>query len=147
MSFIKQKDFIVGIVIAILLFLLYLSTLELADEVRLFPLIIIGIASVNVGWMILKSIVSKKEKESSKFFNSYFFIIVSALFLYYFSLTIIGFYVSSVIFIFLLFIYLNPAKNVFAYMKGLTFSVVFGASLYMLFHVSLNLVTPTGLLF
>ncbi|MCM3716640.1 tripartite tricarboxylate transporter TctB family protein [Alkalihalobacillus oceani] len=140
------RDFLTAVVLSICLLILFGSTQELPKEVKMFPLAIMIIMTINIILLFVKSLTGDREKGEAVF-HSQFIVIGLSLFVYYYALTSIGFYVASGLYALILYMYLRGKWNWLELGKGLCLSCILVGSLYIVFKVSLNLVTPKGILF
>lgn len=150
MSVIKNNDFLMGLFLIIASIVLYINTLELSSDAQLFPNIIILIIFVNAFVMIIKSIKASKTQPKTtgqrKTVNQHVLLMIGSLFIYYFLISIIGFYASSFLFALSSYLLMNKSIAINSIMKGGIFGISFIVVVYILFHVLLKLSTPSGIL-
>ncbi|MBT2642508.1 tripartite tricarboxylate transporter TctB family protein [Bacillus sp. ISL-41] len=150
----RKKDLIVSIIVLAISALFYVNTKTLTSPADIFPKVVIFIFALLGVILLLKVIFYKNYEDSAKSENVEVisnpkkrWISITALILYTILIPIIGFYVTSAIFLTLISVYLRDEKQgLFGYLKPLLLSCLVMAILYGTFNVFLRVPVPAGIL-
>ncbi|MBS8263707.1 tripartite tricarboxylate transporter TctB family protein [Mesobacillus boroniphilus] len=150
----RKKDLIVSIIVLAISALFYVNTKTLTSPADIFPKVVIFIFSLLGVILLLKVIFYKNYEDIDKSENAEAisnpkrrWISITALILYTILIPIIGFYVTSAIFLTLISVYLRDEKQgLFGYLKPLLLSCLVMVILYGTFNVFLRVPVPAGIL-
>ncbi len=149
----KYSELILGIIIFSLGLFYFLLTNKIPAKDRIdsrfLPyllsgfLFVLSAIQISRGWEFIKSGKVKKDKEESDYLT--FIKTLSLIILYIGFLNILGFIISTVIFLFLEFIVLTPSRIKKNYILFFFISLVTSFMVYFLFRYGLNLILPRGI--
>jgi putative tricarboxylic transport membrane protein len=150
----RKQDIIVSVIVLGISILFYINTKPLTPPADIFPKVVILTFAVLGIILLLKSIFYKKygeerTEEDSKEINNpkRRWISIVSLIVYTILIPIVGFYVTSALFVTLISIYLRGEKQgVLGYIRPLLISCLVMAVLYGAFDVFLKVPVPGGIL-
>jgi putative tricarboxylic transport membrane protein len=151
----RGRDLVVSIIVLAISILFYFNTKTLAAPADIFPKVVIGFFFGLGTLLLLKTIFFKKygketedEKESEEAVDQKRrWVSIVCLLAYIIIFPIVGFYVTSAIFLTLISVYLRGEKQGFiGYLKPFMISCIVMVILYGTFNVFLKVPIPTGLL-
>jgi uncharacterized membrane protein len=152
----RLQDLIVSMIVLVISLIMYLNTKALTPPSDIFPKLVIGITAVLGIFLLGKSLFTKgfyeKQAEESddeqKGKKGRIWIGIGALILYVVILPLLGFFITSALFIILVSSYLmgkaNPVRAGFA---PVIVSVAILGVIYTVFYYFLHVPVPRGILF
>jgi hypothetical protein len=149
LPFYKSNNFIIGSVF--LAFSVY-TLLEIQKiknpegrYIPIFAAILICLASIS---LISKTLIQTSENTSSKlFYNSKEIIMIASLLLFFFSMSTIGFYTTSFLYLIPMYLYVKKDLSKRSVMQSVIFSSILVIILYAGLGLSLRIIFPSGILF
>lgn len=157
MVFERVKDIIVSVLIFAVSVLFYINTKDLVPPADIFPKVVILVFSILGFFLLIKAVFMKKAyeegdkqdlEEEEKVNEKRKWISIAGIVLYIVLMPIVGFYLTSGLFLLLLSMFLIGEKP---NLKGSVIPVVVSASvmciLYLTFSVFLRVPVPSGALF
>ncbi|GGC83630.1 membrane protein [Thalassobacillus devorans] len=150
----RVKDILVALIILGVSFLFYINTKTITPPADIFPKVVIIIFSGLGTLLLLKAIFYKKhgqeeesgEEDPEKINAKRRWISITSIIAYIFLVPLLGFFVTSAIFLTGISIYLNDEKfSIKSLVKPLAISVVIMVVLYGTFSVFLKVPIPSGM--
>lgn len=138
----KQDNILGAVLLAICGIYFYLAK-QLPPKIVLYPMVIASILAVLTGIMLIKNLLSKSSKEDKSIFEDFqakqFFFILTSCLLYIFVIKILGFYVSTFIYLMICLMGLR-VKVLPAALTSIGFCIV----VYGVFTLFLRVPLPKG---
>lgn len=135
---------VIGSVFLIFALVTYSQTVKLSYQVAIFPKTAIAVIALMGILAIIKSFRKKGTASGKSIFSKEIAVTGVALLAAYGLMAVLGFYTTSVLFIFFMFLYTERDWQPRAFLKSGIFSLVTTGVLYFLFSILMNLVTPEG---
>ncbi|MBM7554459.1 tripartite tricarboxylate transporter TctB family protein [Thalassobacillus pellis] len=148
----RVQDIVVSIIVLAISFLFYINTKTLTPPADIFPKVVIGIFSILGVILLVKAIFYRKygeeadEETPEKVDMKRRWFSITGLLAYIFLVPILGFYVTSGIYLVLVSISLNDEKiSVKSLVKPITIASLVMLALYGTFTVFLRVPVPGGI--
>jgi len=135
----------IGIILLFFSTVVYRQTNPLPYQVAIFPKVCLAIIGLMGIIAILQSILANHRGAEKSIFRKEVAIATLALFFCHVLMSYIGFYVTTSIFIFFMFLYTEKSWNVKFFLKGGIFSIIATVILYAMFSWLMHLMPPEGL--
>ncbi|WP_408011143.1 tripartite tricarboxylate transporter TctB family protein [Pseudalkalibacillus sp. A8] len=151
----RVKDIVVSIIVLAISLLFYINTKELTPPADTFPIVVISTFALLGGLLLLKALFykkyeypsSKNDEEKDNINPKRRWISIICLIIYIFIMPILGFYITSILFLILLSVYLrNENKGWKGYLKPVCLSIMVVGILYVTFDLLLKVPIPSGII-
>ena len=144
----RQWNLLIGLGLLIGSILVYVLTKEFPNEPRQFPMVLVVSLIMMAIWLIIQSIVITSVGTNSRPLHKWpvlnMGIIIGVTILYIALVRVMGFYVSTFLFMFGIPIYLNKERTGRFFIKCLGISLGYTLIMLLVFHHLLKVPTPVG---